>query len=307
MPIAGVLKGALVFSNIIALLTLGFNMNFITTRILNVAQATFAVVGSYSALGLLYIFGIHPYLSLPMVFLIGGLVGILSYLLLRPLILKKASIIILIISTMALDLILIGVIGAGSDTLATLTGRSTSKFVFSPWDFSWWGTSGILIISFLVIGALSTSLYLLLYKTKFGIALRASMENPDLAESMGIKLEKIRLFSWFISGALAGIAGALLPFRQEITVGVGSVIIIPIIAASVVGGLRSIRGAFIGAYLIGISESLVIYVLSEFFGSGMLVYGRTVALAALVLALILAPRGLGRLNWRTLITKLVKR
>ena len=74
----------------------------------------------------------------------------------------------------------------------------------------------ILVISSFIIRPSSRALFLLFYKTKFGIALRASMENPALAEIMGVNVENTRLFSWFLSGSLAAVAGSLLPFRQEI-------------------------------------------------------------------------------------------
>ncbi len=81
------------------------------------------------------------------------------------------------------------------------------------------------------------SLFLLLYKTKFGIALRASMENPSLAEIVGVDVERARMFSWILSGALAAMAGTLLPFRQEIVPAGGALMIVSIFATSIVGGL----------------------------------------------------------------------
>ncbi|MEM3896844.1 MAG: branched-chain amino acid ABC transporter permease, partial [Archaeoglobaceae archaeon] len=130
------------------------------------------------------------------------------------------------------------------------------------------------------------------FKTKFGIALRASMENPTLAETMGINVEKTRIFSWFISCALAGIAGALLPFKQEIVPLTGSLIIVSIFSASILGGIASIVGALVGGYLIGISESLVTYALSFVFGTEVLLYSKVVSLSALIIALLVAPNGI---------------
>jgi branched-chain amino acid transport system permease protein len=141
-------------------------------------------------------------------------------------------------------------------------------------------------------------LYLLLYKTKFGVAMRASMENPALAEIMGVNVENTRLASWILSGALAAVAGVLLPFRQEIVPMTGGIIIVSIFASSIVGGLGSIFGALVGGYIVGMSESFVTFQLSSIFGPGILVYSRVISLIVLVITLILAPKGLMSIKWR---------
>ena len=138
---------------------------------------------------------------------------------------------------------------------------ATTKFIFTPMDFELFGVEAVLVISSFIIFLLLLALFLLLYRTKFGIALRASMENPTLAEIMGVDVEHTRLFSWFLSGSLAAVAGSMLPFRQEIVPLTGTIIIVSIFAASVVGGLSSIYGALVGGYVIGISESLVTFYL----------------------------------------------
>jgi len=149
--------------------------------------------------------------------------------------------------------------------------------------------------------AQSQMTFMLLYKTKFGVALRASMENPSLAEVMGVNVEYTRLFSWFLSGGLAAMAGCLLPFRQEIVPSTGAIIIVSIFAASIVGGISSIYGALIGGYVIGFSESLITFSLTGFLGTSILLYSRVISLIVLIATLILAPRGLTGVNWRRIV------
>ncbi|MEM0022036.1 MAG: branched-chain amino acid ABC transporter permease [Archaeoglobaceae archaeon] len=283
------LEGAIVYSNLLALLSLGLTLTYITTSVPNFAHGSIAVMGSYLALSLYYFLGIHPYFSLPIVFALCGILGIACYLvILKPLIERGASIVVLMIATLALDLILFGFIGAISDSIGTIA----KKFIFTTYDFEIQGISGAFFVSSAVVLFTLASLWFLLFKTKFGIALRASMENPTLAETMGINVEKTRIFSWFISCALAGIAGALLPFKQEIVPLTGSLIIVSIFSASILGGIASIVGALVGGYLIGISESLVTYALSFVFGTEVLLYSKVVSLSALIIALLVAPNGI---------------
>jgi branched-chain amino acid transport system permease protein len=297
-----VLEGAVIYANLLVLLSIGLTITYITTGVPNFAQGSFALFGSYISLSLLYLLGIHPYLSLAISLILGGVLGVTVYtVILRALIIRGARIVILMIATLALDLIMLGSIGAYSDYLTAITKRAAKKFIFTPYDFDVAGTSAIFLVSTGVIALMLLSLFLLLYKTKFGIALRASMENPSLAEIVGVDVEHTRIFSWFLSGALAAVAGSLLPFRQEIVPATGGIIIVSIFAASIVGGLTSIYGALVGGYIIGISESLVTFQLASVFGSGVLLYAKVVSLIILVLTLVLAPRGIMGIKWKVLL------
>jgi branched-chain amino acid transport system permease protein len=292
-----VLEGAIVYANLLVLLSIGLTITYITTGVPNFAQGSMAVLGSYVSLSLWLLFGIHPYYSLPVSFVLGGGLGIAIYLLvLKPMIKKEAMVVTLMIATLAVDIILLGILGAYSEALGGIARKATKKFIFTPLDFRLFGIDAILMISGVVIALLLLFLFLLLYKTKFGIALRASMENPALAEIMGVDVEHTRLFSWFLSGSLAAVAGSLLPFRQEIVPLTGAMMIVSIFAASIVGGLGNIYGALAGGYIIGMSESFVTFYLSGIFGPGVLVYGKVVSLTVLVIALIVAPRGIAGLK-----------
>ncbi|AEF96125.1 branched-chain amino acid ABC transporter permease [Methanotorris igneus] len=300
-----VVEGAITYANLMVLLSLGLTLTYITTGVPNFAQGSFAVVGAYFALMLFRLAGIHPYYAIPLAFIIGGIVGIVTYAcILKPLIKKNASVEMLMIATLAWDLILFGVVGAFAETLGSITKKTETQFIFTNLDFDVFGLSGRLVISSLLIVLTLLGLYMLLYKTKFGIALRASMENPSLAEAMGVNVENTRLFSWFLSGALAGMAGAVLPFMQVIVPATGGFIIVSIFAASIVGGLQHIAGALIGGYIVGISESLVTYGLSSIFGTGVLVYSKVVSLVMMIFTLLFAPGGItGTKLWEKL-TKL---
>jgi len=294
----GVFDGAVIYANLLVLLSIGLTMTYITTSVPNFAQGSFAVFGSYISFTLFKLLKIHPYFSLPISFILGGLLGILTYLaVLRPLINKGASVVILMIATLAWDLILFGFIGIFSEYIGKITKSYATKFIFTPFDFKLFGLNGIFFVSMMVITLLLLFLFILLYKTKFGIALRASMENPNLAEVMGINVEYTRVFSWFLSGALAGIAGSLLPFKQEIVQSTGAMIIVSIFAASIVGGLGSIYGALLGGYLIGLSESLITFYLSKLFGTGVLVYSKVIPLIFLIITLLFIPQGLSSIKW----------
>ena len=129
-----ILGGAVVYSNLLVLLGIGLTITYITTGIPNFAQGSMAVFGSYVSLTLWLVLGLHPYYSLLISFIFGGAIGVGIYLLvIRPLIRKEATVVTLMIATLAVDMILIGILGAYSETLHSLTRMATTKFIFTPW------------------------------------------------------------------------------------------------------------------------------------------------------------------------------
>jgi branched-chain amino acid transport system permease protein len=97
-----VVEGAIIYSNLLALLSIGLTITYITTGVPNFAQGSFAIFGSYVSLSLLYFLGLHPYYSLPISLILGGFLGFIIYIgVLKPLIAKEAKIVILMIATLA--------------------------------------------------------------------------------------------------------------------------------------------------------------------------------------------------------------
>lgn len=304
-------NNAVIYANLLTLLAISLTLTYITTSVPNFAQGSFAVFSSYIAFIIYKVFGFsNPYYSLPFAILFGALIGVATYMLvLRPLIKKEASILILMIATLAWDLILLGFIGIFSETATNMFKQDASKFNFISLDVRNIVIGdfvlnlpfrGILIASTLAVILSLAFLFFLLYRTKFGIAMRASMENPSLAEIMGVNVETTRLFSWILSGAFSGLAGGLLPFLQETFQSTGQMIIVSIFAASIVGGLSTIYGAILGGYLVGLSETLITFGLSRVLGTSVLVYSKAIPLAILIVTLLLIPKGITSVNWRRL-------
>jgi branched-chain amino acid transport system permease protein len=143
-------------------------------------------------------------------------------------------------------------------------------------------------------------MYFLLNKTKFGISMRAAIENANLAKTLGINVERVYLVSWFIAGGIAGLAGWLWSIFTYTPQGSAPLIIVDIFAGSVLGGLGSIYGAIIGGLIIGGSESYLTSYLTELFsklynptvGAEVLDFQKGIPLAIMIIALLFAPKGL---------------
>lgn len=141
------------------------------------------------------------------------------------------------------------------------------------------------IFIFLVALSLAALVYLLLFRTKLGKAMRAYSDNPDLALISGINTERVILWTWIIGGALMGIAGVLLSIQANLKPELGFVLLLPLFAATILGGIGKPQGAFVGAMVVGVSQEVSV----AFFSAG---YKPGVAFVILILILLVRPRGL---------------
>ena len=247
------------------------------------------------------IWEVSPYVSVPISFVIAGLVAVALYtFILKPLIRKGASQAIQMIATLAFDLILIAVLNIMADYIVKTYQVTSREFTLRSYDAVFMDLPMIVIIAPITIAILVLTLYIMLKKTKFGIAMRAATENQDLSETVGINVKLIYGVSWMLGGGLAGIAGALMSLWFQGDPNLGPLLIPSVFAASIAGGFMSIYGAIAGGLLVGLTEVLGTRFLAGEFGSWLIAYRPLIPLAFIVVTLMLAPRGLAGINWSKL-------
>jgi branched-chain amino acid transport system permease protein len=263
------LISAEVYASLFALMSMGLTLTYMTTKVPNFAYGDFVVIGIYSSYVTVKVFHSNPYLGSVLGFAIGGLVSVVMYLgVLRPLARRGSSIVSLMIATFAFDIGMSGVFGIFTEYLQYVLRLSDAKqfYPLGP-DFSIAGVPGIVVAAPLAVVAIVSAIYLLFTRTKFGVAMRASIENPQLAKVLGINVEVVYVVSWILAGGLAGFAGDFLTLQIPLLgVDTGNELIVAIFAASVLGGLMSIFGSAVGGLIIGGSEILVTIGLGLGFG-----------------------------------------
>ena len=143
------------------------------------------------------------------------------------------------------------------------------------------------LISFFISVVAMVVLYVVLQKTHLGLCLRAVSSNPEAAQLAGIDVSRLRLLSFAISGACAGLASSLLlPIRSFSPI-TGGDYIFSALAIVIIGGLGSFPGALIGALVIGLGEAIGNLYLPGSFGP-------MIGLVCVILSLLLRPQGLLR-------------
>ncbi len=145
------------------------------------------------------------------------------------------------------------------------------------------------IFIFFAALVLAALLYLLLYRTKLGRAMRAMSDNPDLAQVSGINTDQIVTWTWVIGGGLVAVAGVLLALQAQLKPELGFALLLPLFAATILGGIGSPQGAFVGGMIIGITQEVAVTQDLLDISPG---YKFSVAFVILILILLLRPRGL---------------
>ena len=292
MIVEPVYGDAVVFASLLTLLSLGLTLTFLTTRVPNFAHGSFATVGMYVTLTLNRLFGVNPYLASIVAFAFGSMVSLVQYVaLLRPLSRRGASIVTLMVATIAFELILLAALNIYADYMVKAFKVRARYFILRGQDFTVAGVRGLLIVAPTIVAALAVALHLCLTRTKFGVAMRAAIENPSLAGSLGVDVDLVYKVSWLLAGGLAGLAGGLMPLWFIGNPDTGSLLLISIFAASVAGGFYSIYGGFVGGYLIGLAEVLGTDLLSRALGAWVIPYRMVIPLMAMTIVLLAFPRG----------------
>jgi branched-chain amino acid transport system permease protein len=139
----------------------------------------------------------------------------------------------------------------------------------------------ILVLAFLLVVAV----YLLLERTKAGKAMRATADNPELAQVRGINTERVIAWTWMLGGGLAAAGGAMYGLSSQLRPEMGFFLLLPMFAAVIMGGIGNPYGALLGALIIGIATQVSAAFLNP-------AYGPAVAFVLMVITLLVRPQGL---------------
>jgi len=266
-----------------ALLAVGYSMVFGILRLVD-----FSIGGVYAfgaVISLVFVsanFGIGPAILLSIV-LTGLLEVIDNKFCLEPLRKKDSPPISSLITTIGISNIITNllIVFVGSEK------RSFPKiFNFSPITIGTTVITGKQIGMLVVSIAMMLILMFIVFKTKIGLAMRATEQNAKAANMNGINVNFIINITFLITGICASIAGSLIAsYYSVVYPGMGNMTSLKAFAAAVLGGIGVLPGSIIGGMVVGVSESLA----ATFFGSS---YRDSVAFIILIVVLIIRPNGI---------------
>ena len=264
-----------------ALMGLAMVIIYKTSEVPNFAQGEMALISSFFAMMLLTAFNF----SVPAAFILALLFAVVLGCFLEFAILRRAkepNVLGMIVITIGIEMILLGVVSwkFGAE-------QKTMPFPLGPYDGIFYKDIFISKLELLTLSAalvLMMVIFLFFRFSRLGLAMKATQQNPVAARIMGVKTNRILMMTWGISSFVGAVAGLLIsptimhPYMMWDPMLKG-------FAAAVMGGMTSLPGAVLAAYLLGIIENL-------FGGYISIEFKNVVAFAIIVLVLCVKPSGL---------------
>jgi len=283
--------------SLLMILCIGFTFTYMIEKFPNFAHTGYASIGTMIVFYLVRLQGLNPYLAWPVATLCGGVVGVILYLgLVKPMKARGLREITLTFTSYIISQMISSILAIFSYWLLVDQGITSTGFMLRAFDFSIGGVPGIEVTAPVLVLILIILLSLFLYRSKFGIAMRATTEDEELAANLGVNVKNIHIASWFISGALAALAGAMLPMWRATSVNFSDELLVMVMAGSVMGGLGGIYGAIIGGLLVATSQNLLTYLLIQVFGIWVANYESLMPIIFLFTVLAIEPNGLMAIN-----------
>jgi len=245
--VSGVLVGG-----VYALIGIGLTMIFGVMRVINFAHGDLLMLGMYLTYFIFTLLGIDPFLSIaltmPIMFVFGAL--------LQKVFINR------VLDALPQNQILLTIgLGLIMSNTVMLIFTSDYKILTTSYSSGSVKLGGIsisqpLAVSFLITAAITAVLYWFLLRTDTGQAIRATAQDREAAQLMGINVRRMSVIAFGIGAALAATAGALVSPTYYIFPQVGGSFTLKAFVIVVLGGMGSIFGATLGGVIIGAVESL---------------------------------------------------
>ncbi|MGZ5830133.1 MAG: branched-chain amino acid ABC transporter permease [Xanthobacteraceae bacterium] len=267
-----------------ALVAIGYTLIFGVLRLLHLAHGEVFMVGAFAGLQIVLWWQFGPLVALIGGLVVSALLGMLLELVaFRPIRKRGNSHLAPVVSTIGAGLVLQELMTKFFGAEQTPFPSNLSRISYDLGIISVTG-SQIFILGVAIVAMLS--LHLFVTRTRYGIAMRATSENLQVAAILGIDVNAVILMTFAVASALGGVAGVLVGLNfNAISPFMGIEMGIKGMAVMLIGGLGSIYGAMVGGMLLGIVEVLSVAYLDSALRDAF-------AFALMILILIVRPTGL---------------
>lgn len=267
-----------------ALTAIGYTMVFGILELVNFAHGSVYMFGAFVCLMLISVLKINFFAAFIISLLVTGVLGAaIDRVCLYPLRTRNAPKVASLISTIGVSIFL-------QNLVMLLWGSETKNFPLvlnlGTLTIAGFKISYLQIIIMITCILLMLGLTVIIHKTKVGKAMRATAQNMEAAKLMGINVDRIISFTFFLGAALAAVAGIMIGmYYQTVDPMMGFMTGLKAFAAAVLGGIGVLPGAMIGGLLIGVFETLA----AGYIHAG---FRDAIAFGILISVLLVRPTGL---------------
>ena len=277
---------------ILLLAALGLTLTFGQMGVINMANGEFLMAGAYAAYVTQQVVsstGLSILVAIPVAFVVSGLLGLLlevsviQWMYRRPL----DTLLVTVGVSMVLQQLAKDVFGAQGDPVRPPSWLKGSISVFG---YDWPYRQGFTIV--LAVGSLA-GLNAVLKYSSFGRRIRATVQNRELAETMGVSTRNVDRITFFLGSGLAGVGGVAIALISGTNPTLGTTYIIPAFLVVVAGGVGQLKGTVIAAWVVGVVTAF----LTDWISGSM---AQVISFALVVVFLQLRPQGLFTVRTRSL-------
>lgn len=251
--LAQILVNGILTGGVFALIAMGLSLIFGVMDVVNFAHGAYLMLAMYSSYFAWSILGIDPFLSIFLIAPVFFVFGVISErLIIHPIIDEP---------DFAQIFATVGLIWIFENTAHYFWGASPRGISAGYGGINFWGVAvqEVRVYGFIIAVLAAIGMYLLLEKTKIGLAIRATAQNQEAAQLMGMRSDYIYMITFGLGIALVGIAGPVVAsiFSTTPTVGANYVLIAFVVV--ILGGLGNVFGVMWAGIVIGIIDSLVAF------------------------------------------------
>jgi branched-chain amino acid transport system permease protein len=276
-----ILISGLISGSMYALLAIGFSLIFGVARIVNIAHTGFYMLAAYCIFFITEKMGLNPVTAMVAAVILVTLMGLIVYMLfIKPIREHEAAVLIGTIAlAIAMQEVMLLLFGGSFRSVPSLIG---GYFVLLGVKVFYQQ-----LLTFIVVLLALAAIWILLMKTRLGLAVRSTAEDREVANLMGMNESRVTMIAMGISVGLAALTGAVVVPLTIVSPFMWTDPLIIMMAVVVLGGMGSIKGSFVGAYMMGFAEALVVFLIPK----GAFLKG-PVALSVMILVLLIRPEGL---------------
>jgi len=279
--LADIILTTLINGSTYALLAIGFSLIFGVARIVNIAHTAFYMVAAFCIFYGTHRLGVHAVVAVLMAIALVMALGLICYrFFIEPIREHEAAV---LIATIALAMIFQEIV------MLIFTGdfRTVPPLVPGYVEFSGVKIAFQQLLTIASAAVILAAVWTFLARTRLGLAIRATAQDREVANLMGINEARVAMITLVISVALAALTGAAVLPLSVLHPHMWMGPLIMMMAVVVLGGLGSLKGSFVGAYILALSEALVVFLIPK--GAFL---RESVALSIMILVLLLRPEGL---------------
>ena len=279
------LANGLIVGTLYGVVAMSFVLIYKATQVVNFAQGEFLLIGAWVCWWLLTKYQLPFYLGMPITLVFMLIFGVaLQVIVLRPMIGEPVISVIMVT---------IGLSTVFQAAMKWIFGTNLQPFppIFETQTMNVLSLQiqTVYLMSLVVSVAMMGAMAWFFHSSKYGLAMRATAFNQQVAQSLGISVKTVFAMAWAISAVLSAVAGVIVAVVNGVSAGLSGYGI-KVFPAVILGGLDSIAGAVLGGIIIGLLENLAHFVDSQYLHWGNLY--EIAPFYVLIIILMIKPYGL---------------